>query len=134
MRPAHRTIDWPKIVGYPEQDALVTRIAVLEVLCFRRRTTCQLQGIDLMKTTTVLAIALGVGALAACNNTPAEQAADNIEANAEATADMIEENADAGTDAMEANADATADAVRAEGEATADTVREGADADGNSAN
>ena len=134
MRPAQWTIDWPKIVGYPEQDALVTRIAVLEVLCFCGGTTCQPQGIDLMKTTTVLAIALGVGALAACNNTPAEQAADNIEANAEATADMIEENADASTDAMEANADATADAVRAEGETTADAVREGADADGNSAN
>ncbi len=127
-------IDWPKIVGYPEQDALVTRIAVLEVRCFCGLDNLPTTGEDLMKTTTILAIAFGVGALSACNNTPAEQAADNIEQNAEDTADMIEENADAGTDAMEANADATADAVRTEGEVKADAVRTGADADGNSAN
>jgi hypothetical protein len=76
-----------------------------------------------MKTTTVLAIALGIGALAACKQSPNEQTADNIEANAEATADN-----------MEANAQNTADQVRAEGENTADAVRNGADADGNSAN
>ena len=56
-----------------------------------------------MKTTTVLAIALGIGALAACKQSPNEQAADNIEANAENTADTIEANADAMTDNMEAN-------------------------------
>jgi hypothetical protein len=83
-----------------------------------------------MKITTALAIALGVTALTACNNTPKEQAADNIEANAENTADMIEENGDV----MEANADNAADAVRQAGEENADAVREGADADGNSAN
>ena len=49
-----------------------------------------------MKTTTLLAIALGVGALAACNNSPKEQTADNIEANAENTADTIEANAHTG--------------------------------------
>ncbi len=43
-----------------------------------------------MKTTTVLAIALGIGALSACNQSPNEQAADNIEANAENTADIME--------------------------------------------
>lgn len=86
-----------------------------------------------MKTFTVLAVALGLGSLAACNNTPAEQAADNIEENAEATADAIEANA-ADTDVAEANADAAADQVRAEGEATADATRDGADLDGNSAN
>ncbi len=47
-----------------------------------------------MKTTTVLAIALGLGSLAACNKSPQEQTADNIEANAENTADTIEANAD----------------------------------------
>jgi outer membrane lipoprotein-sorting protein len=45
-----------------------------------------------MKTTTVLAIALGIGALAACKQSPQEQKADNIEANAENTADTIEAN------------------------------------------
>ena len=33
-----------------------------------------------MKTTTILAIALALGALTACNKSPNEQAADNIEA------------------------------------------------------
>ena len=64
-----------------------------------------------MKTTTVLAIALGIGALAACKQSPKEQTADNIEANAENTADQ----------------------VRNVGEQKADQVRNGADADGNSA-
>jgi hypothetical protein len=87
-----------------------------------------------MKTTTILAIALGLGSLAACNKSPQEQTADNIEANAENTADTIEANADNASDMMQANADNTADMVRNEGEQKADTVRNNADADGNSAN
>ena len=75
-----------------------------------------------MKAVTILAISLGIGALAACNNSPQEQKADNIEANADNSADM-----------MQANAENTADAVRNEGETKADEVRNGADADGNSA-
>ena len=88
-----------------------------------------------MKTTTVLAIALGIGALAACKQSPQENTADNIEANAENTADAIEANAD-NVPGVTVNdtADNAADAVRAEGENAADAVRNGADADGNSAN
>jgi hypothetical protein len=67
---------------------------------------------QIMKTTTLLAIALGVGALAACNNSATEQTADNIEANAENAADE----------------------VREAGENQADAVRNSADADGNSSN
>ena len=51
-----------------------------------------------MKTTTILAIALGLGSLAACNKSPQEQTADNIEANAENTADTIEANVDNAAD------------------------------------
>src|SRR5215207_7492875 len=87
-----------------------------------------------MKTITTLAVALGLGSLAACNQSAQEEVADNIEANAEATADVIEENTEAAADAMEANGQAAADEVRAEGENAADATREGADADGNSAN
>ena len=79
-----------------------------------------------MKTTTVLAIALGLGSLAACNKNPTEQTADNIEANAENTADTIEANADNASDMMEANADNAADMVRNEGDKKADAVRNGA--------
>ena len=79
-----------------------------------------------MKTTTILAIALGLGSLAACNKNPKEQTADNIEANAENTADTIEANADNAADTMQANADNAADTVRNVGEQKADSVRNGA--------
>ena len=65
-----------------------------------------------MKTTTILAIALGLGSLAACNKSPTEQTADNIEANADNSADTIEANADNASDMMQANADNAADMVR----------------------
>ena len=99
----------------------------------KRGTTEQPQGSENVKTTTVLAIALGLGALAACKQSPKEQTADNIEANAENVADNIEANADTVSDNLEANAQNTADAVRDAGENKADAVRNGADADGNSA-
>ena len=86
------------------------------------------------KISTAFAVALGAAALAACNQSPQEQAADNIEANAENTADTIEANSDSvpGVTLNDA-ADNAADQVRAEGENAADAVRNGADADGNSA-
>jgi hypothetical protein len=87
------------------------------------------------KISTAIAVAFGAAALAACNQSPQEQAADNIEANAEVVADNLEEAADdATTKGAEDNLEDAADAVEANGEAAADAVREGADADGNSAN
>ena len=58
-----------------------------------------------MKTTTILAIALGLGSLAACNKSPQQQAADNYEANADNAADNK-------SDAMKNAADNTADAMK----------------------
>jgi len=87
------------------------------------------------KISTAIAIALGVVSLSACKQSPQEQAADNIEANAENTADAIEANADNVPGVtLNDTADNAADAVRAEGENAADAVRNGADADGNSTN
>ncbi|MFL6800665.1 MAG: hypothetical protein ACJ8EQ_02720 [Sphingomicrobium sp.] len=86
-----------------------------------------------MKIITTLATAAGLAALAACNNSPQENAADNIEANAENTADMIEANGANAAENVEANAQNSADQVRAEGENAADATRNGSDADGNSA-
>ena len=85
-----------------------------------------------MKITTTLMLAAGLTALAACNQSPKENVADNIEANAENTADNIEANASNVADNVEANAQNTADAVRDAGNNTADAVR--ADAAGNTAN
>ena len=88
-----------------------------------------------MKITTVLAVAVGLGALGACNNSAQEQTADNIEANAEMNADSLEEAADnAATEATEDSLENKADATREAGEEAADANRTGADADGNSAN
>ena len=88
-----------------------------------------------MKTVLTIVAAVGLCSLSACNQSPQEDAADNIEANAEMTADNMEEMADNATteaaeDALENNADATREA----GEEAADANRSGMDADGNSAN
>jgi hypothetical protein len=88
-----------------------------------------------MKIAAAVALALGVSALAACNQSPQEEAADNIEANAEMTADNMEEMADnATTESAEDSLENQADATREAGEEAADANRSGMDADGNSAN
>jgi len=77
-----------------------------------------------MKKTFVLAIAAGLASLTACNSSPREQSADNIEANAEAMADNLEEAADnAGTSAGEDALENQAEAVRATGQNQADDMR-----------
>ena len=77
-----------------------------------------------MKKTFVLAIAAGLASLSACNSSPREQAADNIEANSEAVADNLEDAADnAGTAAGEDALENKADAVRATGQNQADDMR-----------
>ena len=71
-----------------------------------------------------MAAATAFHALGACNNTPREKAADNIEANAEATADNLDDAADnAATPAGEAAADNAAAAVRNTGDAKAEDMR-----------
>ena len=72
-----------------------------------------------MKITTTLAVAFGLAALAACKQSPQENVADNIEANAENTADNIEANGANVADNVNDNAQNAADAVRNEGEAKA---------------
>ena len=77
-----------------------------------------------MKKMYVFAMAAGLASLAACNTSPREQAADNIEANADMMADNMEDAADnmgtsAGEDAMENKAAA----VRATGDNQAEDMR-----------
>lgn len=77
-----------------------------------------------MKKLFVLGLTAGLVSLAACNNTPREQAADNIEANADAVADNLEDAADnAGTTAGAAGLENQADAVRATGDNQAKDMR-----------
>jgi hypothetical protein len=78
-----------------------------------------------MKITTTLAVAIGLAALAGCNQSPKEQAADNIETNADMMADNMVANADNVADTMQANVENAADATQAAGENAADAVRNG---------
>lgn len=87
-----------------------------------------------MKKTFVFGAVVGLAALSACNNSPREQAADNIEANAESVADNLEEAADnAATPAAADALENQADAVRNVGDAKAEDMRTH-DADTNLAN
>jgi len=53
-----------------------------------------------MKITTTLAVAVGLAGLAACNQSPTENKADQIEANAENTADAVRNAGDNTADAV----------------------------------
>lgn len=70
------------------------------------------------------ALAAGLAALSACGgDTPAENAAENVEAVSENQADMLEEQADnAATEATEERLENQADAVREEGEDKAENM------------
>ncbi|PZQ62828.1 MAG: hypothetical protein DI544_01120 [Sphingomonas taxi] len=77
-----------------------------------------------MKKIFAIALLAGVASLSACNSSPREQAADNIEANAEAVADNLEDVADnVGNDAVEDALENKAEAVRATGQNQADDMR-----------
>ena len=77
-----------------------------------------------MKKVFALGIGVGLLSLAACNTSPREQAAENVEASAEATADNLQEAADnAMNSAGEAGLENQADAVRAMGENQAADLR-----------
>ena len=87
-----------------------------------------------MKKIFVLGVAAGLASLAACNTSPREQAADNIEANSDAVADNIEDAADnAGTTAEKDSMENRADAVRDIGKNEAKDMRTN-DADTNLSN
>jgi hypothetical protein len=80
-----------------------------------------------MKTTTILAIALGLGALGACNKSPQTQAADNMEANVDANADNMVANVENAADNMTAATDNAADAMKDSAKNKADAVKDAAD-------
>jgi hypothetical protein len=67
-----------------------------------------------MKKLVALGLAAGLVSLGACNSSPAEQAADSVEAVADNIADNLEDQADnatteAGAEALENQADAVED-------------------------
>jgi hypothetical protein len=87
-----------------------------------------------MKIISTVAMSFALCALAACNSSPQEDAADNIEANAEVVADNLEEAADnATTEGGEASLENQADATRAAGDNAAEDLTTN-EADTNTAN
>ena len=87
-----------------------------------------------MKKIFVLGVAAGLASLAACNTSPREQAADNIEANGDAVADNLEDAADnTGNGMMEDRMENRADAVRDTTQNQAEDMRTN-DADTNLSN
>ncbi len=77
------------------------------------------------------AIGAGIIALSACNQTPAENAADNVEAVTENAADNMEAAADNMTNETAADTmDNAADATRAAGENKAEAIEDNAAANG----
>jgi hypothetical protein len=103
----------------------------VRVLLFRARIGAderieQFRGSQ-MKTTTVLAIALGLGSLAACNKSPQTQAADNYEANVDNSADTMVANVDNAADNMTASTDNAADAMKDSAKNKADAMKDAAD-------
>ncbi len=71
-----------------------------------------------MRTSHIFALAIGLVALSGCNQSPREESAETVEANADARAENIEEAAEN-----------QADLVRNLGEESADAVRNGAGAE-----
>jgi hypothetical protein len=112
------------LVEAPEQNALAERIA----LPYRdERGHDENSRGKRMKTTTILAIALGLGSLAACNKSPQQQAADNYEANADNAADQMEANVDNAADNMTATTDNAADSMKAAADNKSDAMKNAAD-------
>lgn len=88
------------------------------------RLTFLPKGVAYMKKMIVIGMAAGLVSLAACNSSPTEQAADNIEANAEAVADNMEDAADTmNAPGAEARLENQAEMVRENGQMQAEDMR-----------
>lgn len=76
-----------------------------------------------MKSMTLLAVSAGFLALAACNKSPNEQAAENVESNYGNAADNLEANTSNEASAIEANGDNASSEVKAAGENQAAAIK-----------
>jgi hypothetical protein len=83
-----------------------------------------------MKALHVLSLTVGLIALSACRESPREEAAENVEANADAIAENLEDAADAApNEEVEANLENEADQIRNLAEESANAVENGAGAE-----
>jgi hypothetical protein len=87
------------------------------------RAQDKLQGKADMKTVTIVAMALAIGALGACKKSPNEQAAENVESNYSNAAENVEATTSNAADQIQANGENAADQVKAAGENQADAIK-----------
>jgi hypothetical protein len=76
-----------------------------------------------MKSITLLAVSAGILALTACNKSPNEQAAENVESNYGNAAENLEANTSNEASAIEANGDNASSEVKAAGENQAAAIK-----------
>ncbi len=77
------------------------------------------------RISTAFAVALGAAALAACNQSAQEQAAENIEANADMTIENVEANAENMIENIETTTENVTSNIEANAENAADAVADG---------
>jgi hypothetical protein len=109
-----------RIVSQPEQLQSPSVLQFRRARCGHREN---IQGKQPMKTTTILAIAFGIGALAACNKSPTEQAAENVESNYGNAAENVEATTSNLSDAIQANGENAASEVKDAGKNTASEIK-----------
>ena len=132
--------------GRPDEEKIDTFLPVLDemmesglvtlekarVLQYGRQKVSLLQRINdrgkLMKTTTIVAMALAIGALGACKKSPNEQAAENVESNYSNAAANVEASTSNAAEAIQSNAENAASEVKAAGKNEAASIKnEGAE-------
>ena len=88
-----------------------------------RAATHERQGKAQMKTTTIVAMALVIGALGACKKSPNEQAAQNIESNYSNVAENVEASTSNAAEAIQSNAENASSEVKAAGKNEASAIK-----------
>jgi hypothetical protein len=88
----------------------------------RELEECNNRGFQ-MKSMTLLAVSAGILALGACNKSPNEQAAENVESNYGNAAENLEANTSNAASAIEANGENAASDVKAAGENQAAEIK-----------
>jgi hypothetical protein len=83
----------------------------------------ELQGKSSMKTLTIVAMALAIGALGACKKSPNEKAAENVEANYGNAAENVEATTSNAAEAIESNAENASSEVKAAGKNEASEIK-----------
>jgi hypothetical protein len=81
------------------------------------------QGKAPMKTTTIFMLVAGVAALGACNKSPTEQAAQNVESNYGNVAENVEATTSNAAESIECNAENASSEVKAAGENQAEAIK-----------